>query len=518
MRRPGFLAGLVPALITIGLGIYFMHLPNVLYGVHEYDDGVYLGAALRLVHGVLPYRDFVIVHPPGVVLLVAPFAALSGPLGGTDVAMALARDLTIVVAAANTVLAGRVVRHRGPWSVLIAGLALALFPMAPAADTTLLLEPYVVFFALLGLVTMFRDGRLAPPRRLLLAGVFLGLASAMKIWGFLILGAMLLLCLRRIRHALVPVLAGGVIGFGAVCGPFVVAAPGAFFHDVFVDQFRRVAVGSAGLAQGQPAFGLGDRLSWLTGISGLTVVTFENVVAVILSLVVVVGGLVLAYRLRQRFAPADWAIVLAAVISADAMLAPAYLFAHYVYFPAAFAAPVIGGALPALARRLPHPRGRRGALAALGAVAVAVAFFAPQQAGFARSHLASAMNPSVLSLVIPAGSCVLSDDSSIPIAADLFVPARSGCPAVVDSFGTWLAEGPSHEPPYAGPFPARFVDQWAGWLDQADYVLQTGRFGSFLPWTPALEEWFTANFKLAYTGNGLFVYQHVGHAPPPAAQ
>ena len=48
-----------------------------LLGVTEYDDGVYLGAALRLVHGVLPYRDFVLVQPPGLILVMTPVAALA---------------------------------------------------------------------------------------------------------------------------------------------------------------------------------------------------------------------------------------------------------------------------------------------------------------------------------------------------------------------------------------------------------------------------------------------------------
>ncbi len=53
---------------------YQLGLPNVLFGLHGYngdgyDDGVYLGAAIRFVNGVLPYRDFALLHPPGIVLL-----------------------------------------------------------------------------------------------------------------------------------------------------------------------------------------------------------------------------------------------------------------------------------------------------------------------------------------------------------------------------------------------------------------------------------------------------------------
>ncbi|MBV9660603.1 MAG: hypothetical protein JO337_05550, partial [Acidimicrobiales bacterium] len=169
-QRAIVVAALLPALGALAVCLYDLHLPNVLYGTHEYDDGVYMGAALRFVEGVMPYRDFVIVHPPGILLLMAPIA-LIGKVVGSDTSMAMARDLTALIAAGNVILAAVVVRHRGWKASLIAGTALACFPMAPAADSTLLLEPYLVFFSLLGLVVMFRDGRLASPRRVVAAGV-----------------------------------------------------------------------------------------------------------------------------------------------------------------------------------------------------------------------------------------------------------------------------------------------------------------------------------------------------------
>src|SRR5579862_545272 len=46
-----------------------------------YDDGVYMGAATRLSHGVVPYRDFVFLHPPGIILLLTPFAFVGREVG-----------------------------------------------------------------------------------------------------------------------------------------------------------------------------------------------------------------------------------------------------------------------------------------------------------------------------------------------------------------------------------------------------------------------------------------------------
>jgi alpha-1,2-mannosyltransferase len=45
-----------------------------LYGLGNYDDGVYYAAGTGIAHGLLPYRDFLLLHPPGVPLLLTPFA------------------------------------------------------------------------------------------------------------------------------------------------------------------------------------------------------------------------------------------------------------------------------------------------------------------------------------------------------------------------------------------------------------------------------------------------------------
>src|SRR4051794_25123499 len=45
-------------------------------GTFGYDSSVYFTASTALIHGRLPYRDFVFLHPPGVVLALTPFAWL----------------------------------------------------------------------------------------------------------------------------------------------------------------------------------------------------------------------------------------------------------------------------------------------------------------------------------------------------------------------------------------------------------------------------------------------------------
>ena len=66
-----FLIRLVPVLRGGGL-----------LGIGNYDDGVYYAAATGLIHGLLPYQDFLLLHPPGSTLLLAPFAAVAQLTGG----------------------------------------------------------------------------------------------------------------------------------------------------------------------------------------------------------------------------------------------------------------------------------------------------------------------------------------------------------------------------------------------------------------------------------------------------
>ncbi len=79
--RPFTAVGVVIVVTTalaLALRVYYQFsLAGFLLGVTEYDDGTYFGSALRLVTGVLPYRDFVTVQPPGITLLLAPAALVA---------------------------------------------------------------------------------------------------------------------------------------------------------------------------------------------------------------------------------------------------------------------------------------------------------------------------------------------------------------------------------------------------------------------------------------------------------
>ncbi|HWD24554.1 MAG TPA: hypothetical protein VG368_03755, partial [Acidimicrobiales bacterium] len=83
-RRLLLRGGVLAVIFCVGVLPVALDLsrPHGLFGLTEYDDGVYFGASLRLIEGVFPYRDFVFVQPPGITVVLAPFAALSHLIGG----------------------------------------------------------------------------------------------------------------------------------------------------------------------------------------------------------------------------------------------------------------------------------------------------------------------------------------------------------------------------------------------------------------------------------------------------
>src|SRR4051794_25537891 len=96
-----------------------------LYGRGNYDDGVYYAAASGFVHGLLPYRDFLLLHPPGIVLALAPFAALADVVGDPT-ALAVGRVTFMMVGAVNAVLVAVVLRRLGFAAAMVGGLVYAV--------------------------------------------------------------------------------------------------------------------------------------------------------------------------------------------------------------------------------------------------------------------------------------------------------------------------------------------------------------------------------------------------------
>ena len=396
----------------------------------------------------------------------------------------------------------------------IAGTALACFPLAVAADQSLLLEPYLVFFCLLGVVAMFSAGRLASPRRVMLAGIAFGFAGSVRIWAIIPILVAVAVCVPLWRNALRPLALGAIVGFAVPCLPFFLAAPNAFLHDVIIDQLSRAAPGAGSLPATQ-------RLLMMTGVSGLPGLHAATGLAVGIAIGLVVFVVLVYGVLVRSNTRADWFVLGASAAITAAMFFSHELFDHYTYFPAAFLAMLVGicvaraltalGAVDVLIlRHLGAP-----VIPMVLAVVVAV-LVVPQQTSYAKSYLSGAEDPStILAGLIPPGACVVLDESTFAIVANRFDPAKHGCPAVVDPYGVWLATFSAHLPPYSGPYPEEFVATWGQWLNRADDVVLVGPQSDVIPWSADLTSWFNGDFRLLFSQPGLFVYEHVRHTSPP---
>jgi alpha-1,2-mannosyltransferase len=493
---PRFTAGGL-ALLAFVICLANLAHRHALFGIVEYDDGVYLGATLRLFHGALPYRAFDFGHPPGILLLLLPLSIAAYPIG-TRALMAAARVQTAVVAAANVFLLARIVRHRGTAAVLVGGLFLAVFPAGVFADRTVMLEPYLILFCLLGVTAMFEGDDLAGGGRMVWAGLAFGFAGAIKIWAIFPAAVALACCAPRLRRHGGPLLLGILAGFGLPSLPFFFLAPSRFIHDVLTVQLERRASGPAQI---------GGRLVDMIGIPDLPSVRVTVVIAGAYVFVVTA-----AFFVRPRPTQLDWFALGSASLSAAALLGAPDFFLHYAYFAAAFLALLLGLSVDRLLR-VPTRRANRSnwipsppTLAAI--VLTPIAVFATMRS-FTRHDLIDDPGPAISRAVAP-GACAVADEPALLIIANRFVPGSSHCPAVVDTFFASLLADPTHlSRAQTDPNLAR---EWQSWFCRADYIVLSPH-RSRVPWTRGFTAWFRKHFREVSSGWAT-VYRHADPKSP----
>jgi alpha-1,2-mannosyltransferase len=474
------------------LRFYRLTRPGFLLGVTEYDDGVQFGDAMRLVSGVIPYRDFVVMQPPGSIVLMAPVALLA-KVTGSAWGLAIARLLTAAADTACVALLGLLVRHRGPVAAGIACGIYAVYPDALVAAHTLLLEPWMNLFCLIAALLVFDGDRLTDGRRLVWGGVAFGFAAAVKLWALVPLAVIGLLLLRRPRR--LGLLAGGaVVGLGAPVLPFLALAPTGLVNDVVTSQFDR-----ANVAHPPPL----PRLTNLAGLSLFPHLSSRLSVLLLLAAAAIVAiGYMAACRAGARLPAAlDWYALIGLAAVTGMLLWPYGYFTHYGAVAGPFIALVL--ALPAGLLRPAEHRWQIVPLLAVCAVAVVVvaALGLRQFATETRLHSSTSLAARADRL-IPPGACVLTDDASLTVSAGRFVPATPGCPALVDAYGTLLAMTDGRKL-LASPRDVRSVTAlWRAEFARAPYVwLETGSQGQ-IPWTASLYDYFTAHFRLLGLVNG----------------
>jgi hypothetical protein len=502
---------------ALALRLFTFTRPGYLTGITEYDDGVYLGAAIQLTKGILPYRDFAFVQPPGIVMLMTPMA-LAATATTTVKALALARVLTALASAACVPLAGRLIAHRGPLATLATCGFLAVYPDDISTAHTLMLEPWMNLLCLLAVTAAFRGARLAPAGSLLWAGLAMGLASAVKFWALAPAGVLLAVCAadwlatgdpaagtRTRRYA-----AGLAAGFTVPLAPFLLAAPAALWRSTITDQVARtgtavpVAVRLAHLTglidvmtvHGHLALNAGTTSIYAAGDAaslapGTSLAWLPYVVAAA-AVVALAGGL--RWRVVRRndpLSPLEWFSAATAAVACAAVVSYSAFFYHYPDFPAPWLALTAGGAAGAVASR---------GTARVVACVAAAAFCLAATLQVAEIYPMRQVTAQAVAHHIPRGACVVTDEVSLTIAADRYTGYPASCPVIVDSLAQTLvlSNGVSVQGGAAGM--AAVVAAWKGWLGRADYVWLTpgqgpgGGSARRIPWTPGLLGWFGRSF------------------------
>jgi alpha-1,2-mannosyltransferase len=501
--------------LALGLRLYQLSRPGFLLSVNEYDDGPYFGSAVRLLNGALPYRDFLIVQPPGITLLMIP-AALLSKVTGTAWGMAAGRILTSFAGAAAVAVAGLLVRHRGVVVTIVVCGICAVYPDSIQAVKTVLVEPWLVLFCLIGALAVFDGDHLtASRRRLVWGGVAFGFGGAVEPWAIFPVIVIAVLSLRWPRK-LAAYVAGVAAGFLVPVVPFAALAPRQFYDATIVAQI--------GNRPGATRAAIWPRLQDMTGLADLSRPTHLMELGLAAAIVAVVAGsLGLALLLTWRPPPALdlFAVGTTAVVTA-AFLWSSQFHYHFAAFLGPFLAMAIALPVSTLVRDFRQTSGDgRAALPALrwGAAAVAgLAILAMVVIQFGweshnTPHLPLSVTTSARRL-IPPGACLLADEVSFSVMADRLTSDVPGCSLLLDATGTNYAYSRGRDPETGAARFAKVDAVWNDAFEHAQYVWLSGLNNHRVAWTPFLRSYFQAHFaRILSAGNAGSLYRRIGLKP-----
>jgi alpha-1,2-mannosyltransferase len=387
-----------------------------LFGLGNYDDGVYYAAGTGIAHGLLPYRDFLFLHPPGVPLLLTPFALIA-QLTTDSYGFAFARVAWMLLGALNAVLIWRILRPIGLVAAVFGALSYAVFYPAVYADKSTLLESPATTALLLAIILLEPLGKAGSLSRnkALAAGALLGLTIGIKAWGIITVLIVLgwLLLSRRFRVALHVTIGAAAIA-GLICLPFFAAAPTAMWNQIVRDQAIRQA-------NDGPAI-----LTRLSDIAGLGISSGDPHVVIT---VVAAAALLCCAVLAWSYQETQLATLLVLGQGASLLIAPIW-FPHYASFTAAPIALTVGAAIG----RLITVVGAKPARIAVGVIlACALLVYS---SGWSDIRFGHRFPDRFTSVTTPASGCVTADDPVTLIETNTLSRNLSrGCALVVDLGG-----------------------------------------------------------------------------------
>ena len=416
-RATGWVVACAAGVLALAVRWFVAGGASGVRGYHGYDDGVYFAAAVALVHGRLPYADVLFLHPPGVVLALAPSAALTRWVDDPT-ALAAARVGVMVLGALSTVLVARLALRWGVAASVTGGVLYAVSSAAVYTERLTLLEPFGTFTLLLAVALLLRGVPPAAPRWWLYAGgAVLGLGPVVKIWNVVpVLVVLGWLWLARDLRTALRAAAAAAASAALVLLPFAVAAGRQMLELVVLAQLGRARAPD----------GAGVRVEGILGVSTTQWPEQPARTALtVLVLGVVVAAAVAAWRAdRGRL----WVAVLAAQ-GAVVLAAPSYFASYAAYSAPAVVLVVAAGVsvVPARAR-------------AAGAVLVCLALGVV--AGVPRAPAQSPFPVAQVRALLPATGCVYADSPGALAVLDLLSrDERLGCAPRVDVSGQTYVVG-----------------------------------------------------------------------------
>jgi hypothetical protein len=463
---------------------------------------------------------------------MAPVAALTKGMG-TAWGMGVGRILTAVAGGASAGLGGLLVRHRGLLAVILTCGILAVFPDSINAAHTVLLEPWLVLFCLLGALAVFDGDQLTSSRwRLIWGGAAFGVAGAIKVWAILpvVVILVLLLIARPLRRAAL-YLAGVAAGFVIPVLPFAALAPGAFYRSVIVAQLVRID---------SVRIPLSYRLAQMAGLSDFTSPAAAVVGIITVALIaVILGSSLAAWRLTRQPPPVLEQFALATgAVTVIAFLWPADFYYHYAAFLTPFLALAVALPVARLADALVSAPGQPGrarhsaadgpdgtprparprpvlyACAAAGAVLLVLtgvqahyeSTLRPPGSQTSSGPAGGARMVREVKRIVPPGSCVLTDQASYTIAANRFLSAHPGCVPIVDGVGSDYSLSHGLNALTGAGRVASVRALWLSALRGAQYVWLSPMSYKRIPWNTAeITQYFNRNFAPVRGVFGLYV-------------
>lgn len=460
-------------LVAAAIRLQVVHSGVGWRGLGGYDEGVYVAGALTFVQGWWPYADFTLVHPPGGLLVLAPIASLHGWLGDDGVLGAV-RLLGVTLGAANAALISVLLRPVGWQAALAGGLAYACWGATANPESGFTLITVVNTCLILALLARNRP---------IIGGALLGLALTVKLWAVVPLIAMLGWWWGRHSGLTKRALASCVATVMAICLPFLVADPGAMWHQVVISQAGR-----------NPE----ESMSWIGRLQALASGALIGPPAFGLATLAVLVAAVVALLLRPRpWGRGAWLLLAGILQVVMLLMSPSF----YVHYPQVLG-PVVATGAGLLTARLSAmssvPRLVAPTLVVFAAALLAVLTVRPvatERAAVAR-----------ITAFTTAHRCIWVLEPGLLLTADAWSRGLDQrCPFDVDPFGSILAAGPGSE-----RRPERLGLDVSAWQEQAQ-VQASRADAAILTWLrhslgPEARAYLDTHFRRVSKGGGAWWY------------